>query len=599
MLFNQFPSVASLIRIAGSLSICGLGLLLTGCFGNLAHRLADRETYQIIGEKQEEALGARQPFTIEPDQSDLTRSIYAEAGRSADPFTTTGLVLSLSDTLALAIDNNEDYQTAKEDLYLTALELTEERHQFSPIFTGLISARMNRVPATESRVITEQVEVTDPVTGMPTVVTRTRTEERTIAERFGEMQTSLAVTKLFATGARLTVGLTNNFLRFYTGDKRHVDTGALSASIVQPLLQGAGTDVNLENLRQAERNVIYAVRDFSRFEKSFLIDRIDDYFRLLQAYDQIDNEWRAYQRLTVLRRRAELFEEADRMAPFEVDQARQDEIRARNRWLTARTDYGILLDQFKVDLGLPPELTILPDERELEALRNAGLVELQYGLEEAQQVAVARRLDLMTAQALAEDAARRLKVAENNLLPVLDARFDYVIRDSGENHPFDLTNELREYGAGLDLELPLDRKVQRNDYRRAVITRALRERQADRLRNQVIAEVRRTYQQAVQAAQSYEIQLASRELAAKRVQSVDMLLDLGREGVSIRDRLEAEDALRNAENELTRELVNYLIARLEFYNAIEALEVDERGAWHEMAPDTTTRNLDHERLSNG
>jgi outer membrane protein TolC len=93
------------------------------------------------------------------------------------------------------------------------------------------------------------------------------------------------------------------------------------------------------------------------------VDRITQFYRLLQAQDTINNEDRAYKRLTVSRERAEALEEAQRMAAYQVDQARQDEFKARNRWLTARTDYAIRLDQFKLDLGLPPELNIQPIAR--------------------------------------------------------------------------------------------------------------------------------------------------------------------------------------------------------------------------------------------
>ena len=59
-------------------------------------------------------------------------------------------------------------------------------------------------------------------------------------ERFGEMASNLAVTKLFATGARVTVGLTNDLLHFYSNPSRNVAAGAFTASLVQPLLRGVG-----------------------------------------------------------------------------------------------------------------------------------------------------------------------------------------------------------------------------------------------------------------------------------------------------------------------------------------------------------------------
>jgi outer membrane protein TolC len=133
----------------------------------------------------------------------------------------------------------------------------------------------------------------------------------------------------------------------------------------------------------------------------------------------------------------------------------------------------------------------------------------------------------------------------------------------------------------IDLELPLDRKAERNDYRRAtiVLQRSLRETQ--RKRNNVMAEVRNAFRDVQDARQSYEIQVTSLKLAERRVRNIIMLFAAGRTGINIRDQLDAEDDLRTARNAVTNQLVNYTIARLEFYNAIEALEIDEKGNWHE------------------
>ncbi len=538
----------------------GAALVVAGCVGPLAKRLADKEVYPIIADKQMEALGTSQDFSIEPTTSPLTLAVLARAESGGNLLSTQGLTLSMADSLALAVDNNREYQRRKETLYRAALALTEDRYQFSPVFTGLVTARATRAPGT--------------VVGGPGV------------ERFGEVFTDLAVTKLFATGARVTVGMSQDFLRFYTGSARESASGALTGSIVQPLLQGGGYRVTLENLRQAERNVIYALRDFSRYQKEFTIDRIDQYFRLLQQQDQIENQFQSYQRLETLRRRSEAFYEAGRMASYEVDQARQDEIQARNSWVTAQANYATALDQWKLQMGLPIRLSLQPDPAELERLQEAGLVQLAYTLNKAEEVAVAERLDLLTARDRVEDVVRRLEISENGLLPVLDARADISIPDDGTNQPLDFQWERRRYSGQLQLELPLDRKRERNDYRRAVIDYQQFLRDADLARDQVLVQVRQGWIDVQDALQSYQIQEISRNLAAERIESVRMFMEAG-QGVTIRDQLEADRALLSAQNDLTRQLINYTIARLEFYNAVEQLEVDDLGMWTE--PDSPGR----------
>ena len=505
-------------------------------FGPLAKRLADKEVYPIVEEKQVEVLGQSQPFSIEPDKGPLYQKTIDDAGFTSDQYSSGGLTLTLPDAMALSIDNNYDYQQRKESLYLAALNLTGAKHEFSPIFSGAVSARATR-----------QGQADGPV------------------ERFGEAVTDLAVTKLFATGARVTVGLTNDFLRFTTGPSPSISTGQLSASIVQPLLQGAGMQVNLENLKQSERDVIYAVRDFDRYRKSFIIDRVNDYFRVLQASDENENEYRSYHSLIIARKRAEAMEKADRMARFEVDQALQDEIRARNRWLNARTSYEQQLDQFKINLGLPTDVNI----------------ELGLTLEQAEGQALTGRLDYLTSRDQAEDAGRRVGINENSLLPVLDARVDLTLNDRGRNAPLDFDWNTRSDTGRLDLELPLDRKTERNDYRQASIALQRSLREAQRKRNNVLAEVRSAFRDVQDARQSYEIQVTSLKLAERRVKNIAMLFAAGRSGITIRDQLDAEDDVRTARNAVTDQLVNDTIARLGFYNSIEALQIDEKGNWHE------------------
>lgn len=520
------------------------------CFGPLAKRLADKETYGIVKEKQEQLLGKAKPFTIDSTTTTLTRDVLKKAGFSTDQFTTTSLTIGLSDALALSIDNNRDYQTRREALYLAALKLTEERHKFAPIFTDLVTGRLQRQPGGTTSV-----------------------------ERFGEAVNNFAITKVFATGARVTVGLTSDFLKVYTGPRPDAGASVLSAAVVQPLLQGAGAGVSLENLVQSERDVIYALRNFERYQRRFIVDRVTQYYRLLQAANSINNEYQAYQRSIVVRERAMAMEDAQRMAAFQVDQARQNEFSARNRWLTSRTDYSQRLDTFKVDLGLPPELSIKPDMADLDQLQKMDLIQLKFDLETAQRMAENQRMDYRTALDRAEDAARDVMIAENSLLPAVNVLASASMPTKNATQPFNFDWSKRSYGAGFSAELPLDRKAERNDYRAALIGLAQSQRDAEQLRNTMIAQVRDTYQDVNQARQSYEIQIAGLKLAERRVDNVQMLMQIGRSEVSIRDQLDAESSLRDARNSVTKVLVDYIVARLEFYHAIEALEINDRGMW--------------------
>lgn len=542
--------------------------VLSGCFGGLAKRLADRETYPIINEARAEVLGETDPFTLEVEEEPLTEKILTESSKAGDEFTTEGLQITLPEALALAILNSREYQAEKENLYLTALVLTEERYEFSPIFSGTIAASLNRSA--------ERFTVFDPITGDPVGTDIDHT-------RFGVVNTRLAVTKLFATGARVTVGLSNSFLRFYSAPPQETATGTVFAEVVQPLLRGAGPTVTLENLRQAERDVVYAVRDFARFEKDFVVDRIAEYYRLVQRLNIIANEVASYESFLLNLEQSRALSEAGRVSVLQVDQANQQVLIAENRVVIEQTSYMQALDQFKISLGLPTEIAIVPDPEQLNFLIEAGLEPVDLQMSEAVEFALGRRYDLMTARQEVEDAERRVLIAENALLPDLNLVASGSIPDEGQNQPLSFDGRLREYSVGAELELPLNRKVERNNFRRALIQLERQERDFTLQRDLIVQEVRSQYQDLLEARGSYEIQQENVALAERRVENSRLQYEAGR--VEVRDVLESEIDLRDARNALTAALIDYSVARLRLLVAMEALEIDDRGMWTEEKGD--------------
>jgi hypothetical protein len=133
--------------------------------------------------------------------------------------------------------------------------------------------------------------------------------------------------QLFKTGGRLGIDIANDLLRFYTGDPRRTAVSSISANLVQPLLRGAGTQIAAENLTQAERNVIYEVRNFSHYQNTFAVDVVSTYFRLLQQQDNVRNQYNNYLSLIAFREQAQDLA-VDRLAAIQADQVR---VKGRNK----------------------------------------------------------------------------------------------------------------------------------------------------------------------------------------------------------------------------------------------------------------------------
>ncbi|MCX7765437.1 MAG: TolC family protein [Candidatus Sumerlaeia bacterium] len=511
--------------------------LLAGC-ATYYKKSADAEVYSILKEKDKKVGGMPEDFSI-----DKKFNLHFD-----DISTTPPIRLSLVNALELATKNSREYQSRKERLYLTALALTLTRHEWDPLYSATASGEIKR--------------------------------EAKLNSLSGVL--SLGVRKMLATGADLSVSLTTNMFRYLDVlDPQKSAQSVITATLTQPLLKGAGKKVAMENLTQEERDVIYAIREFVRFRKTFSVNIAKSYFRILKQKDQVNNVGNNYQSLKLERERAELMAQAGRLPEFQVDQTRQNELRARDQWIRATQTYKNLLDEFKLDLGLPADLNIELDPREMEKLTLKGIESLKISETEAIASALDRRLDLKNVREQVEDARRKIAVAKNALLPRLDAKFKYdntTQQTQNPIKPLKFTDENDAYSGGLSLELPLDRKAARNNYRQALINYEVAKRKLTEQIDRTKLEVRNAIRNLEQAEQSYQIQKNSLSLAERRVESTSLLQQAGR--ASTRDVLDARDALLEAQNAVTSALVDHYYACLDLYLAMEAIKIDDNGIWH-------------------
>jgi outer membrane protein TolC len=529
--------------------------LAGGCSGAHYRRSADREVYSIIEAKTGAVPGMPEAFTIEQPAGDALAGcpvvevgpLPGEAGWQEESAPTReSALLSLAKALEVAAVNSRDYQREREDLYLSALSLTLSRHAFAPVFSGSVSGEYS------STDLGEEEEI------------RGRTD-------FG-------LSWLFRTGTLVTASLATDLSRILTHNPEESATSLLSLRITQPLLQGAGIAV-YEPLTQAERDVIYDMRDFVRYRRRFFVDVLSDYYDVLRERQVLENERVNYENLIVARERAEWLGQAGRLPPFQVDQTRQDELRAADRFAQAYQRYLGQLDRFKLTLALPTETPVELDARELEALAQEVGAEPVLDVERAVAVALESRLDLATSRDELDDADRKVRVARNDLLPGLDLSASLSADSLGDQTPLRFALNKSDFTAGFELDLPLDRKSERNEYRRRLIQLDQAGRNHTELRDQVVLDVRDAWRSYERAQRTFDIQKASLELAERRVESTMMLLDAGR--ADTRDMLDAREALLSAQNALAGAMVEYRVARLALARDMGVLAVGDKGELEE------------------
>ena len=512
---------------------------------------ADREVYEIMAGKWQDSFGSKSNYIISDSNVPASpNDIKIEAAIPASG------VMNLAQAVALATAQNRTYQRQKEDLYLTALDLTLARHRFARQWFGTVDASYVRNSADE------QVGY-----GAET-----------------------GFSQLLADGAQITTSIAIDWARFLTGDPRTSLGSVLSASVTQPLLRGRGRKIAQENLTQAERNALYQIRSFNRYRKTFVVFIVNAYYRVLQQRDAVTNAENDYNSKVESRKRLEMEAEAGRKPSFEVDQAREGELRARDSFVRERQSYEQQLDEFKILLSLPTSVKIELDQKELKALEAMGVVKPDYDLDAAIETALAYRLDLANSADTVEDLERKVVVAADNLGVELNLIGSAGVNSAPKTKMERLQFQNGTYSLGLEADLPLDRKAERNAYREALIALEQRRREFQGDVDAVELDVRQAYRQLREAAERYETQKNSLELSEKRVESTTLLLQAGR--VTTRDLLDSQDALLGAQNNVTDVLVDYAIAKLSFFRDVGLLQVRPDGMWEQTDVETRSDSRD-------
>lgn len=505
---------------------------------------ADRDTYAIL-EKRRAELGEPGKFTIEPHPESLRQRMLAGESSGA---------LGLVQVIAVAAENSRDYQRRKEDLYLAALDLTLERFAFQVQRSGQFGAALGGTGAGASS---------------------------------ASVGASAGMQRLLGAGAAVLGDIGLSLSRnLSTGDSWGL-TSDLFLSVSQPLLRGFGRRIVQEPLTQAERNVVYQVRTFERFRRTFAVDVTQRYLRILQQVIQLRNEEENLKNLELVRARNEALSLAGRLSEVQVAQAQQDELRSVVRVIDQRQRLQNTLDTFKLFLGLPISAPFQLDEVELERLDTGGGRQVEEEL--ATRFALDQRLDYLTVLDQIADSERKLPIAVNRLQAAVDVTSTLnAVSEDGKPLKYDADN--LNWGLGLDVRLPIDLVAQRNAYRETLITLERSKRAEVELADSIRVTLRDELRQATALLETLRNQQNAVALAERRIESTQLNQAAGR--ATTRDYLEAQEALRQANNALIAARVDYHLSRLNLWRDMELLRVDEAG----VGPDLTL--LEEPRLPN-
>lgn len=544
------------------------GCALLSCTANSYRIDADQETYEAIADKTILVPGMTQRIGIDDgknaDLSDLptNEGSYEFLDNEADS-EIGAHILSLNAALDLAFQHSQVYQTQKEALYLEALALTFDRYRYVPVFSAVGGADYQW--DAQDQFVTDM----QALTGMSALSTSERVDA----------STSLGARYFLKSGGAIALNLTNNFTRFLTGDISEFGTGALIGSFTQPLLRDFGSDIETENLMQAERDLLYRLRDFTRFRKTFAVQVASAYYSVLLNRETARNNYAGLLANNLSLERERAFQVEGLRTLLQVGRLEQSSLQLDLRWTASITRYKRGLDDFKILLGLKAEENISLDDNEMILITDTGMDSPDLSLEQAMEFAVQTRLDLYNGLDRVQDRARKIEVAANALAPGLDLSLVARVPDANDGNLGELDFENALYTAGLNFELPLDTKLDRNSYRRALIDYEVATRNYLLAMDNIKLDVVDLWRRMNQARKNYEISLTSVQINERRVEEAELRAELGLG--DIQDTVDSQNDLTAAQTDLISSIVDHNISKLEFWRDLGLLYVDDSGQWEE------------------
>lgn len=540
-----------------------------GCTAAWNKQAADNASYGAIAEKSDQVPGMSRDVLIDQQQAVLldawpvnTQS-FEFLGAATDS-ELNAWIITLEGALDLTFTHNKDYQLQRERLYLQALSLTLDRYRYTPIFSSTVSG------VYDWDANDEFVRDADTLINVPTgdIVT-----QETLAAR-----ATLGTRLLLRSGGAIALNLTSNFTRFMTGNLEESTSSALIGSFTQPLLRGAGSRVASETLMQAERDLLYQLRDFTRYRQQLSVRVATQYYTVLQARDVVRNNFQGLSAVLLSLERERAFQAEGLRTPGQVGRLEQSALQRDLAWTRSITRYSNSLDNLKILLGLNADDKVVLDDSEMMRVAEAGMVNPDMTLNLAIELAMSSRLDLFTQVDRIQDRARKVDVAANAFLPDLNLLVDASVPGSSSAIG-DLDFRRTDYSAGLALDLPVDQMLERTNYRRSLIDYEAAIRGYESTVDTVKLQVLDAWRAMQEAEKNYEISLTSVQINERRVEEAELRAELGLG--NIQDTVDAQNDLINARTALSGALVDHNVAKLALWRDIGMLYVDEQGQWQE------------------
>jgi hypothetical protein len=587
-----------------------------------------------------------------------------EAEAAGHPRSSHLYVVTMEQAFTLALINSRAYQFNLENVYLNALAVTQQRFVFMPQFFAGLSP------------LTAVATGGGPSPGVsftPNPVNQFLYQTAETGQQLSSLNLGAVAGagKVFDTGARLITGFASQLIFNFTSKSSAPTVKSyLPLTLVQPFLRGGGRAVTLEALTLAERNLLYSIRAFAKFRQEFVVyilvggtpvtnlgaavqtpgfsgggssDPSTGYINVLEDLQLVENAKRnigAYEKIKMVY--TELIKgESSGLTKLQLDQVDSNLQGARQTLVNSRTTYRTDLDNFKLQMGLPPDTPLVLDRRltrrfkevydavdEWQRDKNRNLEDLPrfadslpklqdvvidgrsvlgvYSKESdaedkledlllaGERTALEHRLDQMNNRAALYDAWRAIKVAANALQGYFNvALTNQFITPPTTNNPFAFVDQAKSFSLVLNAELPLVRMTERNAFRSALIgyQRARRnlQSQEDTIKVVIRNDIRNMHQYFLFyeiAKRNFVLLIRQKDQAFEQIVAPPQGTTVSTQGaVQTNNLLSAQSQLLSTENSLITLWYQFQTQRLALYRDLGIMPYDEWEAFHELFPD--------------
>jgi len=491
--------------------------------------------------------GSEMAGTTAPSPRPASATTGPSFGSDGEPI----LPLSLQDVIQRAVLYNHDVKVAGYQPAIDASRVVEAQANFDPVLFGSISGQKKDDENAGT-------EFTNPQAG--TAVTSFFDKDDTYSGEVG-------IKRNLESGGQIQAKWDTEYQQLIP--QRFVDNpfwqDQVTLQLTQPLLRNFGADVNTARIVINRNNARVSLLEFRKALEDNVAKTEEAYWQLVNAQEDVKiNE-------AVLKENEAAYKaQYDRLgqhlvSSLEVSQVQSTLEARRATLIRARADARNLSDQLKQlmnDPNLPvtsPDL-IMPTDKPVTD-------PMEFDIEDQINSAVENRFEIGEQLLKIDVATVTYNVARNNTLPKLDLTASVSPMVVDANFQSTISNEAKfphwEYGAQLQLEIPIGNREALAILRRTELQRMQAIEQYSATISQVSLDVRQAAREVETTYSLIDVQRQSRMAAERALHDVVLRQQRGAEAITpefVQLRLDLADRLAQAQEQENQAISEYNIA---------------------------------------